>query len=329
MAAKALEDTAKQLGIRIKVETNGASGVKNKLTEEEISAAKCIIVAADKKVDINRFKNKRMIQVPVAKGIYNSKELLEEAMSEEKEGVTHLSKNKFEIKPIKAIYKHLMNGVSQIIPILMIYGIVSTFLSWFSTSDVGTFYTGTMGSYSNSYLNYLSLISTILLTTFIIPLFSAFIADSIGDKPAFVVALVSSIVTLSVFNNEITIWLAILIAFGSGYLVLGLKKLFSYLPKVIETIIPNLLLPLCGTAIMIFIVIVVLQNGQNILIRNQTSMIPLVTNEIVLAIIGFVIGVMMSIDMGGPINKTAYLIRNYWNFHRKIYSDVCSNELVE
>lgn len=71
MAAKALEDTAKQLGIRIKVETNGASGVKNKLTNEEISAAKCIIVAADKKVDINRFKNKRMIQVPVAKGIYN------------------------------------------------------------------------------------------------------------------------------------------------------------------------------------------------------------------------------------------------------------------
>jgi PTS system fructose-specific IIC component len=308
MAAKALEDTAKQLGIRIKVETNGASGVKNKLTEEEISAAKCIIVAADKKVDINRFKNKRMIQVPVAKGIYNSKELLEEAMSEEKEGVTHLSKNKFEIKPIKAIYKHLMNGVSQIIPILMIYGIVSTFLSWFSTSDVGTFYTGTMGSYSNSYLNYLSLISTILLTTFIIPLFSAFIADSIGDKPAFVVALVSSIVTLSIFNDEIRILLAILIAFGSGYLVLGLKKLFSYLPKDIETIIPNLLLPLCGTAIMIFIVIVVLQNGENILIRNQTSMIPLVTNEIVLAIIGFVIGVMMSIDMGGPINKTAYLI---------------------
>ncbi|WP_028042582.1 PTS fructose transporter subunit IIABC [Candidatus Stoquefichus massiliensis] len=304
MAAKSLEETAKQLGIKIKVETNGASGIKNILTEEEIQKAKSIIIAADKKVEMKRFANKKLIQVPVAKGIHNAKEILEQAMSDEEiilENNVSSSKG-VNFNFIKTLYNHLMNGVSQVIPILMIYGILKTVLEWIGKGDPNTYYNGVVEmSFQISYLKDISMIIYLIIGFGIIPIMSAFIADSIGDKPAFVVAFVAS---LSCINYSHIMVSFILIGFISGYLVLGLKKLFSYLPNVIESIIPNLLIPLSGTLIMILLLQFVNQSEFNPVV----IMSELVLNEITLIVIGLIIGIMMSIDMGGPINKTAYFI---------------------
>lgn len=304
MAAKSLEETAKQLGIKIKVETNGASGIKNILTDDEIQKAKSIIIAADKKVEMKRFANKRLIQVPVAKGIHNAKELLEQAMNDEEiiQEDNISSSKKVNLNFIKILYNHLMNGVSQVIPILMIYGIVKTVLDWIGKGDLNTYYNGAADmSFQISYLNDMSMLIYFIIGFGIIPIMSAFIADSIGDKPAFVVAFVTCISCMNYSHIMVT---SILIGFISGYLVVGLKKLFSYLPTVIESIIPNLLIPICGTLIMVLLLQFINHSEFNpkLIISN------LVLNETTLVIIGLVIGIMMSIDMGGPINKTAYFI---------------------
>lgn len=304
MAAKSLEEMAKQLGIKIKVETNGASGIKNKLTADEIQKAKSIIVAADKKVEIKRFANKRLIQVPVAKGIHNAKELLEQAMSDENLNLQEktVSSKKVNLSFIKVLYNHLMNGVSQIIPLLMIYGILTTILEWIGNGNINGYYNSmTEMSFQLSFLNSIYMLTYLIIRFGVIPIMSAFIADSIGDKPAFVVAFVTCLACMNYSHLIVT---SVPIGFISGYLVLVLKKIFSYLPSVIESIIPNLLIPISGTLIMILLLQLVNQYDINL----QLNISELVLSEPTLIIIGLIIGIMMSIDMGGPINKTAYFI---------------------
>lgn len=321
MAAKSLEDTAESMGIHIKVETNGASGIKNKLTKEDIQEAKGVIVAADKKVDIDRFNGKHLVQVPVAKGIHNAKELIEQALSisqdikEESvaEDYVHLStqeesQNENKIKTIFwSVYKHLMNGISNIIPLLMVYGIMLSLLQIMEYDSLKTsFYMNTTGGTEIQYI--ISSISS-LIKIIIIPVFCAFIAESISDRPGFFVGLVSGMTfLLSSFGNHFIIY-AILIGYGSGYLVLLLNKIFSYLPEVIHSIIPNLLIPVFGTSISVILINQLIMNEQ-FLEANQYS--GFITNAIlpsyILVIIGFVLGAMMSVDMGGPINKVAYTI---------------------
>ncbi len=292
MAAKSLEDAAKEMGVTIKVETNGASGIKNKLTTRDIYQAKGVIVAADKKVDMHRFKGKKVIQVPVASGIHQPQELIEKAMNEN----TEVSNGDVEIKEkgIRQQYTHLMNGISHIIPLLMIYGVlISVVFMFFNNLD--SMNTANQTTMSNALLYLASIAMQISF-----PVLAGFIADSISDHLGFVVAVVASFLSVNLGGNVIEV---IIIGFASGYLVKGLNKLFAYLPESIESIVPNILVPIVGTLIMGFIVFYTASfQGSYVLFLSQ------INNPIILSIIGFVLGLMMSIDLGGPINKTAYTI---------------------
>lgn len=296
MAAKALEDTAKEKNISIKVETNGASGIKNKLNDEDIENAKCVIIAADKKVETNRFNGKYVIQVPVAKGIHNANELLDQAMKQEASiFTTELEEKSVEdVKGIKKIYKHLMNGISQVIPLLMIYGVLISVLGqdshMYYNQDVSIFNLYTLRVLVN------------LIIIFSLPVLSAFIADSISDKPGFIVAFASSI--LVVYVDNIGVIGVIIIGFVAGYLVKLLKKLFSYIPEDFSSLVPNLLIPICGVVIMTFVLNMIIGIPFNL----KSIISQSVFSPVVALIVGLILGIMMSIDMGGPVNKTAYTI---------------------
>lgn len=292
MAAKSLEDTAIEMGINIKVETNGASGVKNKLSKRDIEEAKYVIVAADKKVDMGRFNGKYLIQVPVASGIHDAKELLIKGLNQEAEIYNGKDQN-IQIdstSKVRKFYAHLMSGISQIIPILMIFGILYE-LTIFST----VFTNGQMNLFQKVVYQCASLALALA-----IPIISAFIADSISEKSGFVTALVCAGLATSLGANIIE---CIMIGFLSGYLVLGLNKLFVYLPEDISSIIPNLLLPISSTLIMCILLYFVYP-----FFINYTFIAEMNFHPLILIIIGCVLGAMMSVDMGGPINKTAYCI---------------------
>lgn len=292
MAAKSLENTAKELGINIKVETNGASGIKNKLTKKDIESAKGVIVAADKKVEMNRFNGKHLIMVPVAKGIHESKALIKKALSQDA-SIYHGTDENNDIESpsgIRKFYTHLMNGVSQIIPLLMIFGILYE-ITIFSS----VFTNGQMSLFQKVLYQVASLALALSMS-----IMSAFIADSISDKPGFVTALVCSGLVTSLGGSIIE---CILVGFITGYLVLGLNRLFSYLPEVISSIIPNLLLPITSTLIVCFFLYLVYP-----FFIDYSFIADINFQWLILLVIGGVLGAMMSIDMGGPINKTAYCI---------------------
>lgn len=334
MAAQALEDAALKMGLVIKVETNGASGVQNKLTEKEIAQAKAVIIAADIHIDKERFENKKMIEVPVSEGIHDPKGLIEKALSKKRviqveemtnEDISEVKDvdekdKKTQIKNIFwNVYKHLMNGISNIIPFLMITGIFVTIQN--STNILENIYSSSNGEMSSfvDYFRYMAFtVQFIQAFTFI--LLSAFIAESIGGRSAFVIAFTSmmcvkltsadsSNVASLMVSREVII--TIVMGYAVGYLTLLLNKLFSYLPKDIHTIIPNLLTPLIGSAIMSLVSVKLISL---ILQTNSTSSGGYVDETLmqwdvtVLIIIGFILGAMMAIDMGGPINKIAYTI---------------------
>ena len=213
-------EKAKEMNISIKVETNGASGIQNTLTKEDIQKARCVIVAADKKVEMERFHHKPLIQVPVTKAIYHTEELLQKAMSSNIE-VYQSSEQKQETneKGIRRIYQHLMSGISQIIPILMISGIFISLIPYIQNMGI-----------ESEYLTLIYYIATLAINI-AIPIMSAFISDSIAGKPAFIVSLVSSILLINMQGNVIE---GIILGYIAGYFVLGLSRILNIYLKIFK-----------------------------------------------------------------------------------------------
>lgn len=289
MAEKALIEKAKELNVSIKVETNGASGIQNQLTNEDIEKARCVIVAADKKVAMERFHNKPLIQVSVSKAIYDTEELIQKALqSDIKKYQAVESISKSNEKGIRRIYQHLMSGISQIIPILMISGIFMSLLPYIQKHNI-----------EHIYLPLLYYIATIA-QSLAVPIMSAFIGDSIAGKPAFIISLISTTIAVGVQGNVIE---GILIGFIVGYLVLGLNYLFRFIPKDLQSLSPNLLLPLIGIYIMGVIIYTTAPYY-----AQYTGLFLQEFDSIRLIVVGAILGMMMSVDLGGPINKTAYTI---------------------
>ena len=309
MAAESLERTAKDMGISIKVEKNGSGGVKDPLTAEDIAHAECIIVAADKNVPMDRFKGKPLIQVRVAAGINEARRLLEEATSG-KAAVYGGSKQdstadddtllSAEDSIGRQIYKHLMNGVSHMLPFVIGGGILIALAFLFDTfnpADPSKFGSGTplaaffmkVGGASFS---------------FMLPVLAGFIAMSIADRPGLAVGFVGGYLA----NAGGSGFLGALIAgFVAGYLIIGLRRLFGALPQSLEGIKPVLLYPVLGVLLMgIAITFVInppvsaLNNWLMDTLKHMDS-----TSRIML---GIIFGGMMAVDMGGPVNKAAYVL---------------------
>ena len=308
MAAESLERKAKEMGISLKVEKNGASGIKDALTAEEIEHAKCIIVASDRQVEMARFDGKPMIQTKVANGINKAEELLREAMSGTAP-VYHASQadkdsanSAIDAKDSfgRQIYKHLMNGVSHMLPFVIGGGILIALAFLFDTFDPANAKNFGSGTPLSAFLMKIGGASF----GFMLPVLAGYIAMSIADRPGLVAGFVGGLLA----NQGGSGFLSALIAgFAAGYLVLLVKKLVSGLPQALEGTKPVLFYPVLGV-LFIGIAITFIINPPVSALNEwlMNSLQTMGTTSRVL--LGLVFGAMMSVDMGGPVNKAAYVI---------------------
>ena len=308
MAAESLERKAKEMGISLKVEKNGASGIKDALTAEEIEHAKCIIVASDRQVEMARFDGKPMIQTKVANGINKAEELLREAMSSTAP-VYHASQaDKDSANSAidasdsfgRQIYKHLMNGVSHMLPFVIGGGILIALAFLFDTFDPANAKNFGSGTPLSAFLMKIGGASF----GFMLPVLAGYIAMSIADRPGLVAGFVGGLLA----NQGGSGFLGALIAgFAAGYLVLLVKKLVSGLPQALEGTKPVLFYPVLGV-LFIGIAITFIINPPVSALNEwlMNSLQTMGTTSRVL--LGLVFGAMMSVDMGGPVNKAAYVI---------------------
>ena len=308
MAAESLERKAKEMGISLKVEKNGASGVKDALTAEEIAHAKCIIVASDRQVEMARFNGKPMIQTKVANGINKAEELLTEAMAGTA-AVYQASAADREAAEIAAsasesigrqIYKHLMNGVSHMLPFVIGGGILIALAFLFDTLDPVNPKNFGSGNPLSAFLMQIGGASF----GFMLPVLAGYIAMSIADRPGLVAGFVGGLLA----NQGGSGFLGALIAgFAAGYLVLLVKKLVSGLPQALEGTKPVLFYPVLGVLFIglaiTFVINPPVSALNNWLIDSLQSMGT--TSRVLL---GLIFGAMMSVDIGGPVNKAAYVI---------------------
>ena len=314
MAAENLENTGKKLGISLKAETDGSGGAQNVLTKEEIAAAEAIIVAADKNVEMARFDGKPVIMVPVADGIHKAEALINQAVSGtvpvyHYSGDVSGAASEGESDSIgRQIYKHLMNGVSHMLPFVIGGGILIAlaFLLDDYSIDPSNFGKNTpLAAY----------LKTIGEQAFgmMLPILAGFIAMSIADRPGLAVGLVAGLIAKmgSTFANpaggDVNAGFlgALFAGFAGGYIVLGLKKLFSKLPKSLEGIKPVLLYPVIG--IFLAAVVTTFINPYMGMINDGLTHFLNGMGGTSRVMLGMILGGMMSIDMGGPFNKAAYV----------------------
>lgn len=308
MAAESLERKAKEMGISLKVEKNGASGIKDALTAEEIEHAKCIIVASDRQVEMARFDGKPMIQTKVANGINKAEELLREAMSGTAP-VYHASQaDKDSANSAidasdsfgRQIYKHLMNGVSHMLPFVIGGGILIALAFLFDTFDPANAKNFGSGTPLSAFLMKIGGASF----GFMLPVLAGYIAMSIADRPGLVAGFVGGLLASQGGSGFLG---ALIAGFAAGYLVLLVKKLVSGLPQALEGTKPVLFYPVLGV-LFIGIAITFIINPPVSALNEwlMNSLQTMGTTSRVL--LGLVFGAMMSVDMGGPVNKAAYVI---------------------
>ena len=308
MAAESLERKAKEMGISLKVEKNGASGIKDALTAEEIEHAKCIIVASDRQVEMARFDGKPMIQTKVANGINKAEELLREAMSGAAP-VYHASQSDKDSAESaidakdsfgRQIYKHLMNGVSHMLPFVIGGGILIALAFLFDTFDPANAKNFGSGTPLSAFLMKIGGASF----GFMLPVLAGYIAMSIADRPGLVAGFVGGLLASQGGSGFLG---ALIAGFAAGYLVLLVKKLVSGLPQALEGTKPVLFYPVLGV-LFIGIAITFIINPPVSALNEwlMNSLQTMGTTSRVL--LGLIFGAMMSVDMGGPVNKAAYVI---------------------
>lgn len=314
MAAENLENTGKKLGISLKAETDGSGGAQNVLTRDEIAAADAIIIAADKNVEMARFDGKPVIMVPVADGIHKAEELIKRAVDGTVPVYHHtgaagdgsVSDSNDSIG--RTIYKHLMNGVSHMLPFVIGGGILIALAFLFDDYSINPANFG-----KNTPLA--AYLKTVGEQAFgmMLPILAGFIAMSIADRPGLAVGLVAGLIAKmgATFANpaggDVNAGFlgALFAGFVGGYIVVGLRKLFSKLPKSLEGIKPVLLYPVIG--IFLAAVVTTFINPYMGMINDGLTRFLGGMGGTSRVVLGMVLGGMMSIDMGGPFNKAAYV----------------------
>ncbi|MCF0245465.1 MAG: PTS transporter subunit EIIC, partial [Ileibacterium sp.] len=309
MAAESIENKAKELGYRVKVETRGSGGAKNVLTDQEIAEAAGIIVAADTKVPMGRFNGKVVVQVPVKDGISKPEELIKKATDpngprfSSNEAVESTGSNE---SGWHLVYKNLMNGVSHMLPFVVGGGIMIAiaflldgfFVNMDALDMEARSAFGTITPAAAFFKNVGG-----VAFGFMLPVLAGFIAESIADRPGLAVGFVGGAIAANGTSGFLG---ALAAGFLGGYVVKLLMKLFANLPDSLEGIKPVLLYPFFGIlitgALMIFVVeppVGWLNTALNDMLNSMSG-----TSSILL---GAILGGMMALDMGGPINKAAYV----------------------
>ncbi len=313
MAAEAIEKKAKELGYQVKVETRGSAGAKNVLTDDEIAKATGVIVACDTNVPTDRFDGKKVIECQVSDGINKTEELVKRIAAGDAPVFKASGKKEASHSSIGGkesighqIYKHLMNGVSHMLPFVVGGGIliaIAFLIDGFSVdlNSLPADQRANFGTITQAAAMFKGIGGTAF--GFMLPILAGFIAMSIADRPGLAVGFVGG----SIAANGTSGFLGALVAgFVAGYIVLLLKKIFSKLPESLDGMKPVLLYPLLG----IFLVGVIMQfvveppiGALNTAINNGLNGL----NGASAVVLGVLLGGMMSVDMGGPVNKAAYV----------------------
>lgn len=308
MAAESLEMKAKEMNISIKVETNGATGPKNLLTSQEINNARCIIVAADKQVEMSRFDGKPVIITKVANGINKAEELLTKALEGTVEIYHHQGeKNQVETSKqgvVRTLYTQLTDAVSKILPILIGSGAlisIATLIAAYNLFGINEIFDNTW--LSNGY------VLGMTINSMIVTLFAGYIGHAVAGQQGFAVALASgsamqlNAMYLTAPNPGLLG--AIIAGFVGGYVVILLQKLCSKLPASLDGLKPTVIYPILG---MIIAGIITYLISNYIGVFNQIITVFIADMDFVYKmILGIIVGGMMSVDMGGPVNKMAYI----------------------
>lgn len=343
MAAEALEKKAKELGYQVKVETRGSGGAKNVLTEDEIDRADGIIVAADTKVPMDRFKGKRIVVTKVADGINKPEQLIEESLSGKapvyEGGAGDVEETKSGEKESfgHAAYKHLMSGVSHMLPFVIGGGIMVAIAFLIDTiCGYGTTGGGDFGKCTplSALFKYIGDFSMGLM----VPVLAGYIAYSIADRPGLAVGFAGGLLAANgnavlanyVFNgkelggfskfisdfafvgenggNTVSGFLGGIVAgFLAGFIVLGLKKLCEKLPDSLDGIKPTLIYPLVGIFVIGVLMCMIFNPLIGLINTGLSNMLTGISDAGMITVLGLILGAMMAIDMGGPINKAAYV----------------------
>lgn len=312
MAAENIEKKAKELGCRVKVETRGSGGAKNVLTKAEIAEAACIIVAADTQVPMDRFAGRPVIQCKVSDGISKAEELLDRALNGnvplyQAKGSGQAADSEEESDSVgHQIYKHLMNGVSHMLPFVIGGGILIAIAFLIDGFAVDL---NSLPFEERSNFGTITPMAAMFKSIggvafgFMLPILAGFIAMSIADRPGLAVGFVGG----AIAANGTSGFLGALVAgFVAGYLVRLLKKLFEKLPEGLEGIKPMLLYPVIGIFLIGVIMTYVVEppiGALNVMINNGLNSM----NGAKAILLGALLGGMMSVDMGGPVNKAAYV----------------------
>ena len=306
MAEDALKKKAKELGVEIKVETNGSEGIKNRLTEEDIARAAGVIVAADKKVEMDRFNGKHLVNRPVSDGIRKTEQLINEALSGDapvfhSSGQTVAEESSADGTFGQRIYKDLMNGVSHMLPFVIAGGIMIA-ISFMVDQFMGVPQDALnqLGSY-NQQAAWFNQIGNAAFG-FMLPVLAGFIASSISDRPGLIVGFAAG----ALANSGGAGFLGALIGgFLAGYVIKFLRNLFKGLPKSLDGIKTILFYPVFGLLITGFLMLMInvpmkaINDGLNSFLTGLSG-----TNA---ALLGALLAAMMAADLGGPINKAAYV----------------------
>ncbi len=344
MAAEALELKAKELGINIKVEKDGSGGAKDVLTSKEIEEADAVIVACDKNIDMGRFNGKPVIMASTKDAIHTPEKLLDKAVSGTANVYHHsgsvVKNDDMANETIgRKFYKHLMNGVSHMLPFVIGGGIMVALAFLIDTlCGYGATGGGNFGSMTplSAFFKYVGGLAMGLM----VPVLAGYIAESIADRPGLAVgftggllaangnAAISSFVwgsdevfsQLSGFQSFIARFAfqgtgatvsgflgGIAAGFLAGAIVLWLKKITAGFPKSLEGIKPTLIYPLCGVFIIGVAMCFILNPIIALINTGLSAMLTALSNAGLLALLGLILGAMMAIDMGGPINKAAYV----------------------
>lgn len=315
MAAEKIKEAAKEMGLDVKVETNGQIGVENKLTKDDIERAVGIIVAADKKVEIARFDGHPTLFTKVADGINKPKELIQTVL-DGNAAIYHHSGEKSSSESTEGesvgrkIYKYLMEGVSNMLPFVVAGGILIA-LSFFWGINA-------FNPEDPSYNKFAELLFVLgkLAFSMMLPILAGFIGRSIADRPGFIVGMVGGILAdPSILGLKSEAWLnytpsgflgALVAGFLAGGIIIALRYIFSWIPRSLDGIKPIFLFPVLGSFIMGVLMLFVVNAPMAFIMTSFKNFIEALSGG-EKVILGFVVGSMMAIDMGGPINKAAYV----------------------
>lgn len=303
MAAESLTKTAQEMGYKVKIETNGSTGVKNGLTAEDIAKADGIIVAADKKVEMDRFLGKKVVIVPVVQAMKRPKELIEESLTtapiyskDAKGGETSIA-GMLGADKRGGVYKHLMSGISNMLPFVIGGGILIALSYAFGIHSADP-----SSPQYNFFAYILNTVGSKYTFSLMIPVLAGFIGSSIADRPGFTPAMVGGFIASSTDAGFLG---GIIAGFLGGYVVLMLKKAFAKWPHSLDGLKPMLIFPVLGVLITGALMIIVVDPPVAAIMHGAEALLTSMGTGY-LVLLGAVVAGMMAVDMGGPVNKTAY-----------------------